>query len=217
MAYATLAEFKNQLNVTKSDTDLDTFLQKLLDTAEEIVDAAFGRTLDGFLADAVASDRYFTTRGGEFARIDECVEITGVQVKQGPTASEYKVWTSPATPYAGDGDWIPLTGDPTSPRFGKLPYTGLMIDPNGDYSAFSESGDGLPTMIVTGRWGYSDSVPEIIREVTIMQAARWYRTLRASMGASLATAEFTILKLRKTVDPDILELIRGSRLVRPVI
>lgn len=216
MPYATVAELKNQINLTKVDTDLDTFLQKLLDGAERAMNGVYNRQRDGFVAPDTAVIRYFTTNGTTFARIDECVEITAVGVKDSPTDDEYEAWATPTADYAGDGDWMPCSGSLETPTFGQTPYTGLITDPNGDYETFPIS-PSRPSMTVTARWGYATEVPAEVKEVTIMQAARWYRVVRASMTRASGARDLGTIAIPSRVDADIRELIYGSRLMRPMV
>ena len=121
--------------------------------------------------------------------------------------------------FAGDGDWFPGTGDPDDPEFNQLPYTLLFVDPNGDYAWFT--GEDLwykrrgrnnrgtnallraPAVEVTARWGFSEDVPDDIREACVMQSSRWYKRLQGAMADALASADLGQLLYVQQLDPDV--------------
>ena len=192
MAYATVAELKARINKTGSGDD--TVLEALLEAATLAIDRYCNR-LDGFVADSTASARTYVGSGGVVQRIDECVEVTKVEVKDSVTDTDYVEWSS--------SDYILASGDPRRPEFNRLPYTLLIIDPNGDYDYFT-GGEytgrggfkplvaqvrGVPTVRVTAKWGFATSVPYDIKELCIMQAARWYKELEGSMAGRLTSVE----------------------------
>jgi hypothetical protein len=73
----------------------------------------------------------------------------------------------------------------------------------------------LPTVEITARWGYALTVPDAIQQATIMQAARWYQRLKASMADTVAGPEFGKLMFRKSLDPEIQFLLVAGRYVKP--
>ncbi|UCC74285.1 MAG: hypothetical protein JSV86_06940, partial [Gemmatimonadota bacterium] len=127
------------------------------------------------------------------------------------------------------GDWIAFTGDPESPDFNSLPYTGIMIDPDGTYSYFTSGSytgrggfrptstvtRGTPTVRVKAKWGYASSVPYDVKEAALMQSARWFKRLQSSMADTLASGELGTLLYRQALDPDIRRLLIDGRYVRP--
>jgi len=232
MAYATIAELKARINKTGSDAD--TVLSGLLDAATETIDGLLNRP-DGLEAASVASARYYAGSGKPYQRIDECVEITEVAVKEAATTTTYTVWTAPATNMAGDGDWFAYAGDPLAPEFNPLvklmPYTAVMIDPNGDESLFTSGkftsrggfrpssgiSRGAPTVRVTAKWGYSVAVPAKVREACILQAARWWKRGESAWADTVASGDFGQLQFRRALDPDLEAMLLQARLMRPAI
>lgn len=218
--YATAAELKPQIN--KTSTADDTILTTLLSAAENTINQ-FCNRLDGFLADAAASARRYAGTGKPYQFIDECVEITLVEVKGSATDSTYISWAST--------DWIAFRGDPEDPNFNGLPYTGVMVDPTGDEVLFTSGSfatrggfrpttdvrRGAPTVRVTAKWGYSVAVPTDIKEACIMQAARWYKRLEGAMSDALASAELGTLLYRQSLDPDIKMILVNGRYVKPAV
>jgi hypothetical protein len=214
--YATVSIFKNEVQVESAVTDA--MIERLLDAAEETVDAFCNRS-DGFLADAAASARYYAGSGTFVQWIDECVAVTAVAVKDGATDDEdaYTAWTIGTVGSTTEADVFPATGDPKAPTYSRTPYTFLIVGANGDYDTFTSGSfshrrgfrphtthtRGLPTVQVTARWGYAASVPDRVRQATIAQAARWYQRFKASMADTTAGPEFGRLMFRKTLDPDV--------------
>ena len=213
MAYCTLAEVRYDIDL--ESTDADETLERLILAAERAINRYTNR-LDGFEADAVASARYFPGSGHSWQFIDECVEITTVAVKDSGTDTTYTDWDTPTTMLAGDGDWLPFSGGPDYPRYEDLPYTGLMCDPNGSYSAFVAYG-GLPTVQVTARWGYALTVPDDIKEATIMQVARWYKQLQSAMADGVASPEFGELRFTSKLHPSVALILDDGGYKKPRI
>lgn len=224
--YATVEEMKRRINKTDDADDYTLFA--LLEAAASAIDNLCNRP-DGFVAGMVASAKYYPGNGKAYILIDECVAITEVAVKDSASDTDYMVWTTPTAMMAGDGDWIPCTGEAKAPIFERLPYTMLLVDPNGDYSHFTSGryraragfrpyGDytrSVPTVRVTARWGYAATVPRPIKEACIMQSSRWHKRLEGSMASSLATGELGTLEIYRSLDPDIELLLIKGRFVRP--
>ena len=228
MAYATIADIKPRIDKTLSDDD--PVLVALLDAASEAIDGLCNRP-DGFLAITTATARYYAGKGKPYILIDECVAITEVAVKESVTDTSYTAWDTPTTNLAGDGDWIAFRGDPVAPDFNNTPYTGLMIDSNGDYAVFttgkyttrggfrplSDIPRGLPTVRVTSRWGYATTVPPQVREATVVLASRWHARGESRWSDALASGELGQLLYRQSIDPDVKAMLIEARLVRPAI
>lgn len=227
MAYCTLAQVKDSMQ--KTDAGDDAIITRIIDGAERKINQFCNRP-DGFEADAAASARYYRGSGKAYQRIDECVEVTAVAVKDAPSDDAYETWTAPSTNMAGDGDWFAGSGDPDDPEYNRLPYTLLFVDPNGDQSWFTgethqqrKRGRALrganiwarvPTVQVTARWGYSVNVPADIREACVMISSRWYKRLQSAMADSLASADLGGLLYQQQIDPDVAGILLDGRYVR---
>ena len=226
--YVTVEEIKRRMQKT-DDTD-DLIIFQLAEAAANAIDNFCNRP-DGFVAPDSATTRYYTGNGEAYLLIDECVAITAVAVKDTAEDTDYEAWASPTTNMAGDGDWFAFTGDREAPDYNGLPYTALMVDPNGDYTHFTDGrytglrgfrqiGDvtirSLPTVRVTARWGHSASVPYEIREACAMQTMRWYKRAQGAMTSTLAIAELGTLEIYNTLDPDIEFILRLGRYRKPV-
>lgn len=231
MSYATPDELRLQINKTgNSGTASDDALQILLDAASEAIDWFCNRP-DGFTADTTASARYYTGLGKPYLYIDECVEITTVAVKDSASDTTYTAWDTPTTMFAGDGDWLPFRGDHRKPNFNRLPYTGLMTDPNGDYATFtngsyvtrggfppvSDIPRGVPTVKVTAKWGYAVTAPVRVKETCMIQAARWFKRGEGSWADMLSSADMGQPQFGQVLDKDLEFLLKMSRLVKPQV
>jgi len=180
-----------------------------------------------------ANARYYVGSGKSFQWIDECVSVTAVAVKDSASDDEdsYVAWTVGTVGTTTEADVFPATGDPAMPDYMATPHTLLVVGANGDYSTFTGGGftsrggfrplttvsRGLPTVEVSGRWGYATTVPDDIKEACLMQAARWYKRFQSAMSDTLASAELGTLLYRQSLDPDIRRLLVDGRYVKPTV
>lgn len=207
--YATLAELKARLEKTLPDDD--TVLSALITAASRAIDAFCNRP-DGFVAPTIATARVYAGSGRAWQRIDECVEITLVEVKESATDDGYVAWTG--------ADWIAFSGDPEQPDFNRTPYTAILCAAGGAYSVFTSgfmTQHGVPTVRVTAKWGYAVTVPPAIREACVIQAARWWKRGQSAWADTAGTPELGLLLYRRELDPDLKMILVTGRYVRPVI
>jgi hypothetical protein len=229
--YATVIDLREEMNLDSAAHDAT--LVRILDAAEVKINN-FCKRPDGFVADTSATARYYVGSGDPYQDIDECVEITGVAVKDSVSDDEdsYTAWTLGVVGTTTGADCFPARGSKKRPDYrtpaqvGK-PYTMLVIGANADYSTFTGGGwtgrsgfrrtltmRGLPTVQVTARWGYASTVPADIKEATIMQAARWYKRLQSAMADATASAELGQLLYTQKLDPDIAGILIDGGYVR---
>ena len=219
MAYGTAAELK--LRIDKTSAVDDAVLTAIIAAAQRNINRTCNRP-DGFEASADVA-RIYAGLGKPYLLIDECVDISLVEVKESATDTAYTSWNA--------ADWIAFRGDPRSPDFNTLPYDAIMVDPTGDEAIFT-SGEflarggfrpmtdvarGAPTVRVTALWGYSVVAPVDIREACLAQAARWFKRFQSSFSDVLASDELGTLLYRQSLDPDIKRLLVDGRYVKPVI
>jgi len=218
--YATVAELKAQINKTKTDADTD--MQVLLNAAARRIDRHCRREDGAFVADSVASARVYIGLGQAFVRVDEYISASLVAAKDSATDTTYTDWETT--------DWLSARGDPRYPDFNHTPYTLLLTTGSGDYSVFtngrlttqrgfapdldSASSRGLPTVQVTAKWGYAETVPDDINMATIMLAARWFKRLESAMADATSSMEFGLLMYTKTLDPVIAGILESGRYIR---
>jgi hypothetical protein len=228
MSYATVAELKKDINLTDASGTWTATLQRCLDAATKAINR-FCRRPDGFVADTTATARYYPGSGGPVQRIDECASVTAVAVKDSSSDDEdsYTSWTVGTVGSTTGADVFPATGDPEYPDFNSTPHTFLLVGANGSYSTFPSgryttrggfepefvTTRGVPVVKVTARWGYAATVPDDIKEATIMQSARWYKRLQSAMADSVASADFGVLQYRK-LDPEIQHILVDGGYIR---
>lgn len=221
--YATLAEVKQRID--KTNTDFDLYGQTVITGVSRAIDAWANRP-DGFIALEAATARLYAGNGRARMRIDECVEVTLVEVKDSVTDSVYQAWAAT--------DWIAFSGDPIAPNFNSLPYDQLMTDVTGDEAIFTSGVIGeaaykdrffvrfagarnryfynprgvrsQPTVRVTAKWGYAVTVPPAIKEACCMQSARVLKRYEAAMSNQLANTALGELSFE--LDPDIQTMLR---------
>lgn len=223
-AYCSAAEVRAQMNMTDATQDANILL--IINAASKAINDYTHRP-DGFVALAAAAARIYTGSGGPVQKINECVDITMVAVKDSPTDTTYTDWAPT--------DWIPFTGDSRFPEFQPLdrgrPYTAIMIEPGGDYSHFASGSytgrggfrpshsahRGVPTVQVTARWGFAAIVPEPIKQATIIQVARWFKRGGSAWADALASGDLGTILYTKAVDPAIALLLNQGRFKRPAL
>jgi len=212
--YCSTAEVKNQIE--KEGADADIAIAKLVTAASRTIDGFCNRPDNYFLA-AEATKYYFGT-GQPWLRVDECVSISAVYLKDAMTDTTYETLSNPSTPWAGDGDYFPGNGDHRRPQL-KTPYNLLFLDPNGDYSIWTK-GDikfRLFTVKLTADFGGYAAVPADIKEAAIMQTARWWKRLQGGMADSLASIELGQPTFLQELDPDVKMILILGRHVNPAV
>lgn len=216
-AYATVEELREEIDKTSNTADLT--LVRLLDAASRNIDLACGVEETAFIADLSASARVYAGTGKPWLRIDPCMQVTLVAVKESLTSSTYTSWETT--------DWIAFSGDAEHPDFNHAPYDALMVDITGDETVFlsglatvvagfrfkptTQEKRGIPTVQVTARWGLADTVPDDIRFATLFQAARWHKRLQAGGSDTLASGELGTLMYTKALDPAIRRILIDGR------
>lgn len=232
-AYGTAAELRARINKT-SNAD-DATLTAILHAATNAVDRITNHEIAGvdvFYPDAVATARYYAGSGQRYQWIDECLSVSSVAVKTSATATAYTAWAA--------SDYLTFTGGVRFPNFNDTPYTGLLCNPNGNYSIFTYGGLGgveryfdwtgglgylaearraaqVPTVQVTAIWGVTTTPPAEIREACLMLAARWWKRFESAMSDTLASGEMGQLLYTQPIDPDVRMLLMNSRWYRPQV
>lgn len=225
--YASTAELNTQTGIDLSKYSSQ--VSALLLTASKAIDLACNRP-DGFVADGSVTSRTFVGSGTNVQKIDECVEITSVKVKKSVTDTTYETWEST--------DWIAFTGSNKRPNFNPLvkdqpkPYTKLMIAITGNHSHFTSGLTttaregfspistfleiGQPTVYVTAKWGYAVSVPDVIKQATLIQAARWFKRGQGQWADEISNADFGEIRVVKENDP-VYHYLLKNKMIRPAI
>lgn len=164
-AYATTAELGQRINRGQSWTvDEEAVLGQLLDDVSRLIDAYTGRQ---FWQSAAGTVRYFTARGATRLFLDDVVSITTLETDENGDRTYENTWA------ATDYDLMPYNASELS-----KPYTMLRLTPTGNY-VFPA---GVPKGVkITGTWGWP-SIPDMVREVTLLEAARLWAQGRSPSG-----------------------------------
>lgn len=131
---------------------LDSFKPNVLNWIAQIEEHIERVTDRVFIADTVASDRYYDGNGGSEQFIDECVEISSVVVYD--------------ENYAEDSTPVENT-DFFSFPYNTTPKYSLILKPTSD----AEFLRGIHNVKVSAKWGYSVNVPAPIRFATMVLVA----------------------------------------------
>ncbi len=208
--YASLAELK--LLVKKGDGD-DPALAVILDGAENAIDR-FCHRPEGFVA--AEGEKLYSGNGTPMLRIDDCVSVTRLEVKEYAGSDSYVEWD--------EDDYLLASGDVRYPNFNRVPHTLLIVDPSGSRSVFTsgkrvygQEAYAEPTVKMTGLWGYAEAVPAQIKTATIMQAVRWFNRLRGGMSDALASAELGQVLYVSQLDPDVAMILERGRFLRQTV
>lgn len=218
VVYATKEELKSQPG--SIGTGYDTVLDILLEAASRAIDGYCNRQEDGFVASSTPSPRLFTGNGQAYQWIDECVEITLVEVKSGSRDSQWIEWES--------NDWVAFCGSHMFPNFNKTPYTGIMSTNNARFPIFTSGSvedywDQLPTQLtqrklptvrVTAKWGYATTTPPLVKQATITQASKWFKRGQGFWADMLSSPDQGVMFFRKAIDPDIQMMLRYGRMIK---
>ncbi len=222
--YASVSEVRAQTG-DKSGTGDDPTISAIIAAVSRGIDRICNRP-DGFVAPAAGTARLYAGSGSGFLRIDECAATpTLVEVKDSPSDSTYTAWVG--------ADWIAARGDPENPDFNHTPYDLLLVDPTGSYSHFtsgrysgmsgfrpdpdSRGRIALPTVKVTARFGYATTVPDPIRQATIIIAVQHFKRSSGAWTDALQMAEQGTLLFRSEVDPAARLYLEKGRYIRPAI
>lgn len=219
-AYATVTEVRDQIQKAGKSSDVEIAL--LLDAVSDNIDRFCNRP-DGFVAPTTATARLYAGDGSTVQWIDECVEVTKVEVKDSASDTAYVTWTSDT--------WVAASGDPRRPNFNQKPYRFVMVTATGDYDTFTdgvytglqgfrpdyENRRSVPTVRITARWGYAETVPLSIKQATIIEVARLYKRGQSSFADAIANGNFGQLMFVKTLDPATQQFLINGRFVRPMV
>lgn len=218
--YCTLAEAKAQIDKLKANHD--TIIDDVaIPGVSRMIDNFCNRP-DGFVALAVATAREYSGDGSTVQWMDECVEVTTVEVKDSPSDTDYVTWAA--------DKWLPATGDPKRPNFNKTPYRFIIVTATNEYDVFtdgkyttrrgfrpvSELQRSVPTVRITAQWGYAATVPDQIKLACIIETARVYKRGLSAFGDTLTNIQFGQLTYTKTLDPITQQILINGRLVKPM-
>lgn len=187
--YASLEELKAHIGETR--TTNDDVLTIALDAAHGAVERYCGRQ---FTKDNAATARTFTPRSTNRVAVSDFWDTTGMIVKTDWDHDlDYDVtWDA--------DDWVALR----YPDLAEFPYTVVHSTRQRDFPSNIRRG-----VQVTAKWGWP-SVPEEVREATILHAAYLYERRKAPSG-TLGSDAAGFFEFRGKLDPDARGLLRPYR------
>ena len=227
VVYATAEQIRMAMDGSGTGDDVGLLL--IATAVSRWIDGYMGYKEVGFVASDTATNRIYAGDAERYLWIDPCIEITAVTMKDSVTDTAYNVSFTVGTHVIG------FRGDPKDKfiEYNTVPYHGIILLPNATRSYFtsgkyaSEKGFSVhqddsqdvvasPTVQVMAKWGYSATVPEIIKQATVMQSIRYYKRQRGAMADAVLSGDFNIQQYNRMLDPDIKALLTMSRLKHPV-
>lgn len=193
-SYASLVDLKAAIRIT--DTDSDALLQVALDAATTAINEHCNRT---FVADSVATTRYYEPNGGTIVT-DDFYTTTGFVVTVGGTAVPL------AVPNVSAG----YTLTPENAVALGEPYTGFY------YSTSTLAPWPLigsvqrATAAVTAKWGYAATVPSAVQLACLLQASRWFARRNSPYGIAGSPELGSELRLLAKLDADVAVMLSGK-------
>lgn len=197
--YCTVTELKAALvdSGLASSTDYDDLLTNTITRASRLIDKETKRE-GGAFYNVTETTRYFDGSGAACQYIDEITaapSYVGISESGGVASTDYATLSS--------SDYFLWPDNET-------PYKRIDLDTiNGAYSTFYRYRRGVK---ITAAFGYSQSVPDDIKQATIIQAARLYKRGQQGYQDTGAIAELGQLRYTK-LDPDVMEIIAHYRRV----
>lgn len=160
-AYLTTVELMDEMPDVTWDSTYEPLLENIILRVSRMIDRATGRE-EGAYAVSTATARYFDGSGGRFLWVDEMAAAPSEVAVSEDGALTYTAWAST--------DYMPWPYNALSKG---RPYVRLDVDQlNGNHALFY----AFPKSVkITGKWGYSTAVPEVITEAVVMQSVRWFK------------------------------------------
>ena len=187
MAYATLAELKRYLGTDSNDDD--GLLSQLLASAQAFVGMRTGRTFEASADTERTFDAVRDVDGAHLWLDEDLCAVTSVTNGDGTTVTAGQYVTDPRneTPYF---------------RLKLLSSSGV---------AWTYTTDPEDAISITGRWAYSESAPDDIKQATIRLAAHMYRQKDSSTFETTAYPDAGIIETPTGIPKDVQVIISHYR------
>ena len=198
--YASLAQIKAALRISAGDATDDALLEMAVESASRLIDAYCGRN---FLLGGTAT-RYYNTDDPYVVQIDDARSISAVST----SSSENGVFdiSFNMTPRTGD-----IQAEPINDYVGGLVWPFTRLRAIGDY-VFPV--DKENTVEVTAVFGFPN-IPVTVTQATILQSSRIFARLQSPLGVA-GFGDMGIMRVGRSLDPDVSQLIEGYRRFRGV-
>lgn len=198
--YCIVADVKEAMPDGNWGSSYDTLIDGLIARASRLFDKVAGKNPGAFYV-SVDTTRYFEGSNTTLQKIaDLAAQPTSVSVSETGSITTYTLWAST--------DYILMPYD--APDLGR-PYTELLIDTlNGSKAVWYKYPKSVK---IVGKFGYAVAVPDLVKEATIMQTAKWLKRGQQAFQDTGAIVELGRLTYTKKLDPEvalIAQKFRGS-------
>jgi hypothetical protein len=178
--YCTLAELKDELNITGAEHDYK--LQALVQQVQRLIDNYCHRT---FMVGSSGVEKYYDGSDSPFW-IDDCTAVQKINLDE----DSNQTWASTMA----SADW-------NLKPYNTNPKTYLVLSSNSGYGSFCY---GVTKGVkVTGTWGYDTSVPEDVRRAAIIQCCRWFKRSDSAYASMIGPTELGVMQTFSGLDPDV--------------
>jgi len=189
MAYITLAEMKSYLGIETSNTADDTLIQQNIDSAKKLIELRTDKIFDA------SSD---TTR--YFNAMDDIDYSTRILYLRDWLAAV------PTTLTNGDGIVIPSNQFVMGLNRNKGPYSIIQLKMNAD-SFWTFDNTPEDAISILGKWGYSTTAPDDIKQLNFRIAAFFYRQKDAQVFDQTVTSELGSIRIKPQLPKDIEDML----------
>ena len=198
--YVTVAEIKADMPDSDigSLSDYDAVISEMISSASRLIDREVGGWPGYFYPSTVDSTRYFDGSGDVEQWVDPMVSLTSISVSEsgGRASTSYTDWTENTDYYTWPYNTTD-TGDPIEK---------LIVDNDaGSKGNFADVSKGVK---VTGVFGYSASVPDDITQAVKITVMRWFMRSKQAYQDTSASERLGQLLYTKSLDPDVVELLK---------
>ena len=198
--YASLSQIKSALRIPAGDATDDALLEMAVESASRLIDAYCGRN---FIYGGTAT-RYYNTEDPYVVQIDDARSITSVRT----SSSEDGIFDITFDMTARTGD---IQAEPINDYVGGLVWPFTRLRAIGDY-VFPV--DKENTVEVTAAFGFPN-IPVTVTQATILQSSRIFARLQSPLGVA-GFGDMGIMRVGRSLDPDVSQLIEGYRRFRGV-
>ena len=194
--YASLDDARRQAGVlSTADTADDARLEAIVTAVSRHIDNWTGRRFYQSTADEV---RYFTAECDERVDVGDLISVTSLRTDYNGDRVYESTWST------SDYEL-----EPVNARYMPQPepYSHIYATPAADYSFPAGLRRGVQ---VTGRWGYSTAVPDVVREACLIQVGRLFRRRDSPFGVA-GTIDQGTVRLQSRLDPDVQAMLSPLR------
>lgn len=194
--YASLIDARRQAGVLASTDEVDDArLEAIVQAVSRHIDNWTGRR---FYTSTADETRYFCAESDERVDVGDLISVTTLRTDYNGDRVYESTWST------SDYEL-----EPVNARYAPQPepYTHIYATPDADYSFPAGLRRGVE---VTGRWGYSTAVPDVVREACLIQTGRVFRRRDSPFGIA-GSIDLKTIRLTAQLDPDVKALLSPLR------